>query len=81
MNETTTQHIADGVEMLVHRRAGWTEIVATNGPWTDAPAIFDHTAFAPADARRELRNAMRRHARYVVSDALRRGYLDAREHA
>lgn len=55
-----------GVRMACYvKRGGWTEIVALGG-YSDMPTVFDHTAFASdAVGRQELRNALRRHARWV----------------
>lgn len=63
-NHTSTPRRALGVDMIVHRYAQWSEIVAT-GPYTDRALIFDHTAFDDRTARQELRYALRRHARAV----------------
>lgn len=56
-----------GVDMVCYtKRGGYTEIVAI-GPYTDAASIFDHSA--NHDVARELRNALRRHARWVKGSA------------
>lgn len=56
-----------GVKMAVYKNRYWTEIVAVDGGYTDMVSVFDHTAFSEKVAKRELRNALRRHARYVKS--------------
>ena len=53
-----------GVDMVVYQLSGWTEIVAL-GPYTDRASVFDHKTFDTATGKRELRNALRRHARLV----------------
>jgi hypothetical protein len=57
-----------GVDMAVYVMRGWTEIVAV-GNYTDISTIFDHTAFSEKPAKSELRNALRRHARWVKRQA------------
>lgn len=66
-NNRTERHEL-GVTMIVYRYAQWSEIVAT-GPYTDRASIFDHAAFDDRTARRELRYALRRHARAVKAIA------------
>lgn len=54
-----------GVRLASYRkRGGWTEIVSLS-EGTDAATVFDHSAFDEATGRRELRNALRRHARWI----------------
>ena len=56
-----------GVNMVCHvLRGGYTQIHAC-GPYSDAPSVFDHSAFSGKYVKSELRNALRRHARLVTS--------------
>jgi len=55
-----------GITMVCYvKRGGYTEIVASGQGYTDAATVFDHSAFNENTAKRELRNALRRHARLV----------------
>lgn len=73
----TTYRKESGVMFACHvKRGGYTELVAvgryddpgvvTMGGFTDAPVVFDHSAFDERTARSELRNAMRRRARELT---------------
>lgn len=46
------------------KRGGWTETIAVTG---NSSEIFDHSAFSSIGQERELRNHLRRQARYVLS--------------
>ena len=64
MSAPSTRRHELGVTMIVYRLPGWSEIVATGG-YTDRASVFDHTTFSEPWRSRELRNALRRHARAV----------------
>ena len=54
-----------GVKLFCHiKRGGYTEIQA-GSPYSDAPSVFDNSAFEGKTLRSEFRNALRRHARKV----------------
>lgn len=59
-----------GVDMICHvKRGGWIEIVATSTPrgrLTDAPSVYDSGGGL---YMRDFRNALRRHARWILRGA------------
>lgn len=69
----TFYRVEHGVRMAVHVEPGGYMLISATGPYTDAYSVHDDATLVPAARASELRNALRRHARYVLADARRRG--------